>query len=815
MSAGGPREQAPFSCTEANVSSSSSIPAMDGLPSDISVKTEPKLLGSFKPDDYDRMFCATTSALPPITSNTGGFPARTLSESTNSFDHTINQTPIMPVNESQRPENCVPTDLSDIYGTVDGLDLQNMHNDNGLIYGTVDGLDLQNMHNDNGLVDMNGSLDQNHVDADPASFDAGVEKLETETDDRFLNWLYCENEHAEDDNAEYTRVLEEIERDACYPVKMEGDNQGQDFGMSGCPSSSVTSEAYGKAELDPSHPLSSDCVVGEYASLPPTMPPREPVPEGYVMNDYESDMDLDMLPIGEDEETMYGRLLDVLVRDIKLLAYNNAALVDEVSRLNYAILIASEERKVLARRSCHHDRNRIRRLQTANKRKSDAQKRQQEQLTLAETQENIAQIKAKMAKSIASPQKAKPTTSSSNSRPTLDVAAIKRSVEAEQRALDDRVPSKKSKRKSASSKSQRKRTDAQRTEKSLISATYTWFRDVDEGASKRMRCDPETVKPKEEMLIPSEVGTSQNADKALLLEGAVPISAEEPLAESNRRRRPSRQEVDEQTSSGAVTQEPRSVSSASDQTSEAAVTTPESAAPADEVAGTLAESDKDDESQSWRKRSGRPPARAASAAAQTLLAADRSRSNTNESSSSRVQKQKRSISSSNHPGTLEQAAGDVASHPLSRELAIDVSDVPTSEAEQGKLGDMELDHRDDAAEEEMALSDALGSEDSGSRGSQRLRPIRRSTRTSSRQSFGEAADGVETPGRESRSPSHEEPSNGEEPVSRSTRSHSRSSGSASTPSGERQMRERKQPVLYSPVAKNSPVQQSRSVKRKS
>ncbi|KHJ87100.1 hypothetical protein OESDEN_13131 [Oesophagostomum dentatum] len=408
--------------------SQQSIPAMDGLPSDISVKTEPKLLGSFKPDDYDRMFCATTSALPPVTSNTGGYPTRTLSESV--------------------LESSLRTNSAESYESLFQLaDMGSSERRPFDIYGTVDGLDLQNMHNDNGLVDMNGSLDQNHVDADPASFDAGVEKLETETDDRFLNWLYCENEHAEDDNAEYTRVLEEIERDACYPVKMEGDNQGQDFGMSGCPSSSVTSEAYGKAELDPSHPLSSDCVVGEYASLPPTMPPREPVPEGYVMNDYESDLDLDMLPIGEDEETMYGRLLDVLVRDIKLLAYNNAALVDEVSRLNYAILIASEERKILARRSCHHDRNRIRRLQTANKRKSDAQKRQQEQLTLAETQENIAQIKAKMAKSIASPQKAKPTTSSSNSRPTLDVAAIKRSVEAEQRALDDRVPSKKSKRK--------------------------------------------------------------------------------------------------------------------------------------------------------------------------------------------------------------------------------------------------------------------------------------------------------------------------------------------------------------------------------
>lgn len=56
------------------------------------------------------------------------------------------------------------------------------------IYASVDGLDMQN--NDNGVVDINGPLDQNHVDADPTSFDQGVEKLETETDDRFLNWLY-------------------------------------------------------------------------------------------------------------------------------------------------------------------------------------------------------------------------------------------------------------------------------------------------------------------------------------------------------------------------------------------------------------------------------------------------------------------------------------------------------------------------------------------------------------------------------------------------------------------------------------------------
>ncbi|EYB89859.1 hypothetical protein Y032_0227g2829 [Ancylostoma ceylanicum] len=85
---------------------------------------------------------------------------------------------------------------------------------------------------------------------------------------------------------------------------------------------------------------------------------------------------------------------------------------------------------------------------------------------------------------------------------------------------------------------------------------------------------------------------------------------------------------------------------------------------------------------------------------------------------------------------------------------------------------------------------------------------------SSRQSFGDPSDEIETPRRVSRSPSHEEPLTGEEPVSRATRSHSRSSGSSTTQS-ERQMRERKQPVLYSPAAKSSPTPQPRIVKRKS
>ncbi|EYB89850.1 hypothetical protein Y032_0227g2824 [Ancylostoma ceylanicum] len=753
-----------------------STSGVDDLPSDVNMKVDPKLLGSFKEDDYERMYGATTSGLPPIPTNSGHFPTPNIDESalesslrssatvesyetlfqlaevdpserrpfdvvtrsegvradctTNSYAHIINQTPIVPLSESSRLENCGSTELSNIYASVDGLDMQNLSNDNG-------------------VVDMNGPLDQNHVDADPTSFDQGVEKLETETDDRFLNWLYCENEHAEDDNAEYTRVLEEIERDECYPLKLEGDSQAQDFGVAGCPTSNVQTEGVRKVEMDPSHPLSSDCIVGEYASLPPTMPPREPVPEGYTMSDYESDLDLDMMPIGEDEETMYGRLLDVLVRDIKLLTYNNAALVDEVSRLNYAILIASEERKVLARRSCHHDRNRIRRLQTANKRKSDAQKRQMEQLTLAETQENIAQIKAKMAKTIVSPQKVKPALPPSCSRPALDVAAIKRSVEAEQRALEERLPSKKSKRRTGSSKGQRKRTEAHRSEKGSASV-----QNVNGSASKRLKCDTEQQEASEEMTAPSEGGVALNADLTPASRRSVRSSTGELSDEQNRRRRSSRQtsaslegatETEDSLPGTMDMPEPGSVSSASDQTmSETAGTNFEAVTPVDEGSSPCADTEKDDESQSWRRRSGRPPARAASAAAQTLLAAElaateefptyspkkpnRSRSNTNESPTARAQRQKRSVPAVNHP-TTEQDVDEPALHPLEKELAVEIHDDAMTEGESAYPGDLELDPKGSGGDDELALGDMLGGEDYGARGSQRLRPIRRSTRT--------------------------------------------------------------------------------------
>ncbi|VDM81025.1 unnamed protein product [Strongylus vulgaris] len=376
---------------------------------------------------------------------------------------------------------------------------------------------------------------------------------------------------------------------------------------------------------------------------------------------------------------MYGRLLDVLVRDIKLLTYNNAALVDEVSRLNYAILIASEERK----RSCHHDRNRIRRLQTANKRKSDAQKRQQEQLTLAETQENIAQIKAKMAKTIASPQK-------------FDYQLF------------------------------------------LIN------REGNEGPTKRIRCDSERTEFSENATASKECSAPSSVEKPLSLRHSVLSSdAEELVDEQNRRRRGSRPvpipHESTAEASGSISDvdvKAASVNCSGDTMNESSENNTEGVKHVEEAASLPADPSKDDDPQSWRRRSGRPPARAASAAAQTLLAAElaaneevstyspkkasRSRSNTNESPSARAQKSKRSIVSISASG-LELGSGESMTYPTNKELAVDVRN------ESGTLGSSELDPKDDAPDEDMALSDALGSEDS--RGSQRLRPMRRTTRT--------------------------------------------------------------------------------------
>ncbi|VDK51898.1 unnamed protein product [Cylicostephanus goldi] len=148
---------------------------------------------------------------------------------------------------------------------------------------------------------------------------------------------------------------------------------------------------------------------------------------------------------------------------------------------------------------------------------------------------------------------------------------------------------------------------------------------------------------------------------------------------------------------------------------------------------------KDDDTQSWRRRSGRPPARAASAAAQTLLAAElaandessfstkkpsRSRSNTNESPNARVSKSKRNASMSAFGP--EEGSDESMAHSESKELGLELYDAEYH-GESANLEGSESEHKDDAPDEELVLSDALGSEDS--RGSQRLRPMRRSTRT--------------------------------------------------------------------------------------
>ncbi|WKX93530.1 hypothetical protein Q1695_011085 [Nippostrongylus brasiliensis] len=675
-------------------------------------------------------------------------------------------------------------------------------------YPTMEGPGMQ--YDENG----GGVLEQSHCDSDPSSFDQGVEKLDTETDERFLSWLYCENEHAEDDNAEYTRVLEEIEKDECYPHKTELDNQFPDFGL-------PTSMASGghmdnKMPLDPSHPLASDCVVGQYASLPPTVPPREPVPEGYQTSDFESDLDLDVLPIGEDEETLYGRLLDVLVRDIKLLTYNNAALVDEVSRLNYAILIASEERKVLARRSCHHDRNRIRRLQTANKRKSDAQRRQQEQLTIAETQENIAQIKAKMARTLPSPQKVKPIVTSAMTRPTLDVAAIKRSVEAEQRALEETSPPLKKPKRKSGSRSQRRRSekDSKGSQNS--------------HGAKRGRFESDRLSLTEEGSMSPEPTSGSTADTPTRRPRMSSVEASD---EPSRRRRPSRQQNSSQESAGAG-EEPLDQSYLVNEDvghgSLDGEELPDQAQAGDPPVADEGEQPtsepKEGESHTWRRRSGRPPARAASAAAQTLLAAElagnteetqayspkrtvRSRPSTSESPSARSTKRK-----SAQPGQ----APTEDSIPVEEQLTIEILEdsEPSFETSLTTKAYQDSDSKADAADdEELPIGDTPDAESTPLRaGGQRLRSIRRSSRTVSRQSGGET-EGSEVASRSSSSPAHEEATEPkpDETATRTTRSRS---GPSSVPQQERQVRERKQPTVYSPVAKNSTLQQ-RVVRRKS
>uniref|UniRef100_A0A0K0CTZ2 Uncharacterized protein n=1 Tax=Angiostrongylus cantonensis TaxID=6313 RepID=A0A0K0CTZ2_ANGCA len=765
------------------------------------MKIDPRLLGCFSAEDYGTYGTATSkeSACSPtkmsvdigVESALESSLRCTLDSSLQSYDPQFRQSALRTEQKSD-----------DILVRNEGVRGDFIQYP---VYSSAGGLEMPNVHGDSGMASINGTLEQNHTDADPTSFDQGVEKLDTETDERFLSWLYCENEHAEDDNAEYTRVLEEIEKDECYTHKVE-DNQGPDFGVPACMPSTSHADNFGKAELDFSHSLTSDCIAGDYSSVHPTLQQRDALPDNYTISDFDSDLDLDMMAIREDEETLYGRLLDVLVRDIKLLTYNNAALVDEVSRLNYAIFVASEERK-------------IRRLQTANKRKSDAQRRQQEQMTIAETQENIAQIKAKMAKTMGSPQKMKPTMCGVNSSPTLDVAAIKRSVEAEQRALESKISSRKATRKVKLVRLELRNSNG----KGLNVHARKENEDTHSGgsAAKRGRFEIEQreqvgVSPENTPLISESVHHARKSTRGLL-------SGSEATDEQDRKRRKSSQTSLSRECAGA------DIAEESDGTTRYATDSVVEDRKMHEGRGDREqypdfindenETVRNDQSQSWRRRAGRPPARAASAAAQTLLAAEltaavdtsaccakrtnRSRSNTNEAVSYRPPR-RRVIPQSLHAHEHQSENSNRMA-----ELNIEVSDEVALE------GDMDLDSRYEILDEELTpLGDVAGSEDLSIKIPQSIRS-RRSTRTSSRQSIGDAGDGADFSHQGSSSPSHDDAAErSEEPVSMATRSHGRANTSSSSQS-ERQMRERKQPTMYSPVARSMPPSQLRTVKKKS
>uniref|UniRef100_A0A915DBD0 Uncharacterized protein n=1 Tax=Ditylenchus dipsaci TaxID=166011 RepID=A0A915DBD0_9BILA len=68
----------------------------------------------------------------------------------------------------------------------------------------------------------------------------------------------------------------------------------------------------------------------------------------------------------------YSIKLYHLQRTIKALVYKNGALSDELARLNQRIYTVTEERKMLAKRLQHHERNRIRRIQTQHRKAAAA-----------------------------------------------------------------------------------------------------------------------------------------------------------------------------------------------------------------------------------------------------------------------------------------------------------------------------------------------------------------------------------------------------------------------------------------------------------
>uniref|UniRef100_A0A914YYP3 Uncharacterized protein n=1 Tax=Panagrolaimus superbus TaxID=310955 RepID=A0A914YYP3_9BILA len=76
-----------------------------------------------------------------------------------------------------------------------------------------------------------------------------------------------------------------------------------------------------------------------------------------------------------------------LQRTIRSLILKNSALADETSRLFYRIKTVTEERKMLAKRVQHYERNRIRRIQSQKKKRAKAQAQQAQACVQQEQQE--------------------------------------------------------------------------------------------------------------------------------------------------------------------------------------------------------------------------------------------------------------------------------------------------------------------------------------------------------------------------------------------------------------------------------------------
>jgi len=99
---------------------------------------------------------------------------------------------------------------------------------------------------------------------------------------------------------------------------------------------------------------------------------------------------------GELEFRKYSTKLYHLQRTIKSLVYKNGALSDELARLNQRIYTVSEERKMLAKRLQHHERNRIRRIQTQQRKAAAAARKKANEEKLPEGEEGELPVKVEI-----------------------------------------------------------------------------------------------------------------------------------------------------------------------------------------------------------------------------------------------------------------------------------------------------------------------------------------------------------------------------------------------------------------------------------